>query len=130
MNTGIRDSCWEKLEELKILPLHSQYIFYLLLFVVKNKVLFKSNPDIHWLFTRYKTNLHPPLLHLQKSQKNVYLTEIEIFTYLLQNIKDLSHDVKDLKKSIKKISPSGFILHTWRIFFLRSIIDLGTIYKF
>jgi len=51
MKTGIRGSCREKLRELKILPLHSQYIFSLLLFVVKNKVLFKSNPDIHSLIT-------------------------------------------------------------------------------
>jgi hypothetical protein len=41
INSGTRDSCRDKFEDLKILPLLLQYIFALL-FVVKNKEMFKS----------------------------------------------------------------------------------------
>ena len=37
MNSKNRDSCRELFKNLKILPLHLQYIFSLLIFVVKNK---------------------------------------------------------------------------------------------
>lgn len=116
---SIWDSCREKFRELKILPLHSQYIFSLLLFVVKNKVLFKSNSDIHSLFIRYKTNLYPPLLHLKRKESRYLIIYLKIWRICCMVL-------KNLKKNMKKISPCRFILYTWRIFFLGSIIDLGT----
>jgi hypothetical protein len=33
----IRDSCWELCKKLQILPLYSQYIYSLFMFVVKNR---------------------------------------------------------------------------------------------
>jgi len=41
-----RDSCREHFKKLKILPLQSQYILSLLLFVVDNGDYFKVNPEI------------------------------------------------------------------------------------
>jgi hypothetical protein len=40
------ESCKELFKDLKILPLLSQHIFSLSLFVVKNKDQYKSNQDI------------------------------------------------------------------------------------
>jgi len=41
------------LMKLGILPLMSQYIFSLLLFIVNNKALFQMNSEIHSINTRY-----------------------------------------------------------------------------
>jgi hypothetical protein len=59
--------------------------------------MFKSKSDIHSVYNRHRTNLHAPLLHLSTSQKGVYFSGIKIFNYLLKNIKDMSHDIKNLK---------------------------------
>jgi hypothetical protein len=80
------------------------YIFSLMLFVVKNKELFKSNSDVHSVYTRHRTDLHPPLLHLSTSQKGVYFPETKICNHLPQNIKDLSHDIKKFKDILKHFS--------------------------
>jgi len=44
---GYREYCRDILKELKILPLWSQYIFSLLLFVVNNRDYFVSNSVYH-----------------------------------------------------------------------------------
>jgi hypothetical protein len=51
---GIRDreSCREYFRKLKVLPLQSQYIYLLLLFVINNRQHFKINSDIHNINTR------------------------------------------------------------------------------
>jgi hypothetical protein len=64
-----RDSCTEHFKKLKILPLHSQYILSLLLFVVSNRSYFKENSDIHNIYTRTKSNLHQPSANLTAYQK-------------------------------------------------------------
>ena len=47
-----RDSCRQLFKILGILPLMSQYIFSLLLFIVNNKALFQINSEIHSINTR------------------------------------------------------------------------------
>ena len=47
MNARNRDSCHQLLKNIKILPLKSQYIFSLLLFVAENRDLYESNSEIH-----------------------------------------------------------------------------------
>ena len=42
MNSGNKDSCRDLFKQLHILPLQSQYIFSVLMFVVKNKDFFKN----------------------------------------------------------------------------------------
>jgi hypothetical protein len=70
-NSRMRDSCRELFQRLEILPLHSQYIFSLLIFVIKHKHLNKTNNQIHSVHTRFKTNLHPPSANLTKFQNGV-----------------------------------------------------------
>jgi len=47
-------------KRLETLPLQSQYIFSVLLFVVKYKYLYATNQEIHNITTRSNTQLHPP----------------------------------------------------------------------
>jgi len=59
-NIGRRDSCRQSFKQLQILPLPSQYILSLLVFVNKNRELFLSNSEVHDMNTRYNKNLHLP----------------------------------------------------------------------
>jgi hypothetical protein len=52
MGTGPRDSCIELFKVLKTLPVTSQYIFSLAIFVANNKNLFKKNFEVHNIKTR------------------------------------------------------------------------------
>ena len=67
-----RDSCRQLFKRLEILPLQSQYIFSVLLFVVKNKDLYTTNQEIHNITTSSNTNLHPPVCNLTVFQKGAY----------------------------------------------------------
>jgi hypothetical protein len=82
-NSRIRDSCRELFQRLETLPLYSQYIFSLSIFVIKNKHLYNTNNQIHSVHTRFKTNLHPPIINLTKFQKEVYNSGIKILTIFL-----------------------------------------------
>jgi len=42
MNTGTRDSCMELFKDVKILPMHSQYIYPLILYTVHNEHLYNK----------------------------------------------------------------------------------------
>jgi hypothetical protein len=59
-----RDSCREHFKMLKILPLQSQYLLTLLLFVADNEDYFRLNSEIHSFNTKNKSNLHLPLSKL------------------------------------------------------------------
>jgi hypothetical protein len=59
-NLGVRNSCRCIFKEMGILPLYSQYLYSLLMFVVKNRVLFQANTDVISCGTRYKNYLHLP----------------------------------------------------------------------
>jgi len=103
-DSGMRDSCRELFKKLQILSLSSQYILSLLMFVVKNRELFKLNSDIHHIGTRHNNDLHLPSTHLNLFQKGVYYSGIKIYNHLPLSIKDLSHDIKCFKRTLK-----GFI---------------------
>ena len=59
-NLGVRGSCHCAFKELGILPLYSQYLYSLLLFVAKNRDLFYANNDVHTFGTRHRNDLHLP----------------------------------------------------------------------
>jgi len=86
----------EMFKKLNILPLHSQYILSLLLFVVKNIEEFISNSKVHSSNIRHTSDLYAPSIKLTKYQKAVYYSGIKIFNHLPQNIKNLSWNVKNL----------------------------------
>jgi hypothetical protein len=109
MKARNRESCRPLFRQLHILPSCSQYIFSLLLFVVKNLDLFSFNSDVHSINTRQVSHLHLPANKLIKVQKGANYSGIRIFNNLPQSIRDLSSDVITFKQALK-ISSSWFIL--------------------
>jgi len=104
MNVGNRESCRELFNKLNILPLHSQYILSLLLFVVKNINVFISNSVVHSINTRQCSDMYLPSAHLTKVQKVVYNSGIKVFNCLATGIKSLSGDVRKFKSALKTFS--------------------------
>jgi len=94
MNAGNRVSCRELFKKLNILPLYSQYVLSLLLFVDKNIDEFITNSEVHTINTRHRSDLCPPSINLTEYQKGVYYLRIKIFNHLPQNIKNSSWNVK------------------------------------
>jgi hypothetical protein len=67
-----RTSCWELFKRLKILPIQSQYILSLAMFVIGNQEEFTTNSNIHSHDTCRKSHLHPPSTRMTKYQKGVH----------------------------------------------------------
>jgi len=97
-----RDSCREHFKNLKILPLQSQYIYSLLLFVIDNGDYFKVNSEIHNVNTRNKSNLHLPISNLSVYQKGTHYTGIRVFNSLPSQINELYHNRSHFKRALKK----------------------------
>jgi hypothetical protein len=102
MGSGRRDSCHEVFRHLSILPLHSQYIFSLLLFIIKNRDQFLSNSEVQNINTRYNSNLHLPLANLTLYRKGVFYAGIKICNHLPSFNKDLSNGGKHLKIALRR----------------------------
>jgi hypothetical protein len=101
-NSRGRDSCRELFRKLKILPLHSQCIFSLLLFLAKNREQLKSNSEIHGIYTRHINNFHYPTCNLTTFQKGTYYFGIKVFNNLPPSIKNLAHDTKQFRSALKQ----------------------------
>jgi hypothetical protein len=101
-NSRMRDSYRELFKKLEILPLYSQYIFSISIFLIKNEHLFYTNNQIHSIHTRFKTNLHLPTANLTKFQKGAYYSAIKIFNNLPHNIKDLAHEIVLFQNTLKR----------------------------
>jgi hypothetical protein len=56
-----KESCHPLFWQLHILPLYSQYIFSLLLFAVKNLIMFNFNSDVHSINTRQVSHIFQPI---------------------------------------------------------------------
>ena len=98
-----RDTCRPLFKKLGILPLPSQYIYSLLLFVVTNKNLFSLNSQIHSIYTRHSENLHLPQTGLTMVQKGVAYSGCKIYNHLPVHIKNTSNNIPLFKKITKKI---------------------------
>jgi hypothetical protein len=109
MNKGKRDSCRQLIQSLQILTVPSQYIFSLIVFVLKSRELFQSNSNIHDINSRYNSNVNLPSTNLTLVQKGVLYSGCKIFNQPPKNIKMLSHDLKRFKSVLK----SFLIQHTF-----------------
>ena len=106
-----RDSCRELSKKLEVLPLYSQYIYSISIFVIKNRHLFYTNNQTHSIHTRFKTNLHPPTANLTKFQKGVNYLAIKIFNNLPHEIKDFDHDILPFRNALKRfLTPNILII--------------------
>jgi hypothetical protein len=83
MNARNRDSCRQLFKNLKRLPLKSQYIFSLLLFVAENRDLYESNSEIHNINTRFSFDLHIPTANLTTFQKVPFILELKFLIIFL-----------------------------------------------
>jgi hypothetical protein len=92
-----RDSCREYFKRLRILPLQSQYLLTLLLFVAENTDYFRLNSEIHGFNTKNKSNLRLPPSKLTVFQRGPYYSGINAFNNLPTYVKNLLQTKKELK---------------------------------
>jgi hypothetical protein len=101
MSSGKETSCRQLLRELNILPVQSQYILSVLLFVTKNKDQFTSNSQVHTINTRQTSDLYIPIADLTTYKKSVYYQGIKIYSPLPKDIKVLSSNTNKFKLALK-----------------------------
>jgi hypothetical protein len=128
-NSSTRTSCRGLFKELGILPLCSQYILSLGLFVAKNREDFIINSDIHPHNTRFNTNLHPSLARLTKYQKGAYYSGTKIYNCLPTRIKQLSGDVNKFKLALKKFLSAGSFYSIEEFLQWSTLGDLNAMYS-
>jgi hypothetical protein len=75
---GNRVLCRNLFKKLQILPLTSQYVLSLLMFVVQNKTFFSSNNENHNVDSRQRNNLYLPQANVTIYQKGAYYLGIKI----------------------------------------------------
>ena len=102
MNSSRNGSCRQLFEDLNILPIQSQYIYLIRLFVTKNKDQFLSNSQVHKINTRQTSDLFVPTANLTIYQKCFYYSGIKIYNHLPTAIKDLSCDKNKFKLALKR----------------------------
>jgi hypothetical protein len=78
-----RDSC----RKMKMLPLCSQYIYSMMLYIVNNIQLFIRNTEVHDISTRQNVNLFPLSTLFMKVQKEAYYSGIRIHNSLPKELK-------------------------------------------
>ena len=96
-----RDFCRQLYKQLQILTFPAQYIFSLLMFVIKYRDFFPSNSEIHDRDTPYNHNLHFPTTNPTLVQRGVLYSGIKIYNHLPTHIKSLSKDPKQFKLKLK-----------------------------
>jgi hypothetical protein len=108
MNSGKKASCRQLFRELNILPVQSQYILSIILFVAKNKDQFISNLQVHKINTRKTSDLYIPIANLTTYQKGVYYQGIMIYNHLTKAIKDLPNNKNKFKLALKNLLDNSF----------------------
>ena len=100
--TGCRstDSCKKLLINLETLPLPSQHILSLLLFMLRNRNQFLVNSET--TDTRQHVNFHLPSVNVTKYQKGVYYLGFEVFNMLSSYIKTEFDNPKKFKVVLQK----------------------------
>jgi hypothetical protein len=106
MNSSKTASCQQLFKELNILPIQSQYIFSILLFVTKIKDQILSNSQVHQINIRQTSDLYVPTANLAIYQKSVHYSGIKLYNHLPTAIKDSSGDKNKLKLALKR-----YLLH-------------------
>jgi hypothetical protein len=102
MGRGSRESCRGLFKELNILPLKSQYIFSLMLFVVTNRDCFVANSECHGINTRQIVHLHLFQVNLTMYRKGTYHSAVKIFNSLPLKLKEISDNPKKFKLMLKE----------------------------
>jgi hypothetical protein len=101
MGARPEDSCREYFKTLQILPLASQRILSVALFMIHNKDLFKINLELHKLNTRGNSYFFQPMTNLKMCHRDLYYSGINVHNLPLE-IRRLSDNVKLFKEVLKK----------------------------
>jgi hypothetical protein len=98
-----RDPCGKLFINFKILPLASQYILSLLMFMTRNRSQFLVNSEIHQLnLTRQHANFHQPSVNVVKYKKGVYYLGVKVFNAFPSDIKTEFNNPKKFKVVLQK----------------------------
>lgn len=100
-NSSKYESCRHLYKQQQILTLYGQYIYSLLMFVVKSKEIFSPNSDVHDINTRYNLNLHFPSTNLKLVQRGVFYSGVKIFNHLPTSIKCHFKEPKCFKNKLR-----------------------------
>jgi len=92
-----RDSCRKLFINLEISLLPSQYIFSLLMFMIRNRSQFLVNSEIHHINTRQHANFYQPSVNVAKYQKVAYYVGVKVFNVLPSDIKSEFNNPKKFK---------------------------------
>ena len=103
MGCGTRDSCRILFKKLKILPLRSQYLLSLLMFVVNNRDPFLINSEIHNISTRHSSNFHLTSANLDIYQKGAYFLGSKVFNSLPFNVEKFFDNLRSFKSAVKQL---------------------------
>ena len=94
-------SCRNLFKNLKILPLMSQYIFSITMFIIKHKHQFTVNSKIHNINTRQHLNLHQPVPNLTGFKQGTYYSGVTIYNNLPSYMKQLSDNPRTSELKLK-----------------------------
>jgi hypothetical protein len=94
---GNRDLCRDLFKKLHILPMKSQYLLSLLMFVAQHKEHFITSIDSHNLETRQSNSLYTLQANLSIYQKGAYYSGVKIFNKLPSNIKNVRNNINKFK---------------------------------
>jgi hypothetical protein len=93
--------CRNLFKKWKILPLMSQYIFSITMFIIKNKHHFTVNSEIHNINIRQHSNLHQPAPNLTGFKQGIYYSGMKICNNLPPHIKRLSDNPRNFELKVK-----------------------------
>jgi len=102
MGCRSRDSCTKLFPNLEILPLPSQNILSLLLFMIRNKNHFQVNSELHQINTRQHAKLHQTSVNVTKYQKAIHYIGVKVFNMLPFYIKAGVDNPKKFKALLQK----------------------------
>jgi hypothetical protein len=109
-----RDSSRKLFINLEILPLPSQYIISLLMFMIRNWNQFLVNSEVHHINTRQHANFHNPSVNVAKYQKGVYYLGVKVFNALPFDIKTAFNNPKTFKVGRSSVGASSLNFCTRR----------------
>ena len=121
---GNRILCRNLFKKLQILPLTSQFIISVLMFVVQNKNFLSTNKEKHNLDTRQRNNLYLSQTNLTIYQKGAYYSGIKIFNNLPLEIKNVAGNQKKFKITLKKFLYS-YSFYTMEVYLSQSWFMYG-----
>jgi hypothetical protein len=115
------DSSRKLFINLEILPLPSQYIFSLIMFMIRNRTQFLVNSEIHHINTRQHTNFHQPSVHVAKYQNVLYYLGVKVFNLLLFDIKTEFNNLKKFKWFYKHCYVKNLFIPSMNISTFRNV---------